>query len=32
MLVTYLNVVGDSAPSIYVAKSEDMLDEDMYNS
>ena len=32
MLVTSLNVVGDSAACIYVAKSEDMLDEDTYNS
>ncbi len=31
MLVTALNVVGDSATSIYVAKSEGMLDEDKYN-
>lgn len=32
MLVTALNVVGDSATSIYVAKSEGMLNEDIYNS
>lgn len=32
MLVTALNVVGDSATSIYVAKSEGMLNEDVYNS
>lgn len=31
MLVTSLNVVGDSATSIYVAKSEGMLDESKYN-
>lgn len=31
MLVTSLNVVGDSATSIIVAKSEDMLDEEVYN-
>lgn len=31
MLVTALNVVGDSATSIYVAKSEGMLDENIYN-
>lgn len=31
MLVTSLNVIGDSAASIYVAKSEHMLDEDVYN-
>lgn len=31
MLVTSLNVVGDSATSIYVAKSEGMLDETKYN-
>lgn len=31
MLVTALNVVGDSATSIYVAKSEGMLDESKYN-
>ena len=31
MLVTSLNVVGDSACSIYVAKSEGMLDETKYN-
>lgn len=31
MLVTSLNVVGDSATSIYVAKSEGMLDEKKYN-
>lgn len=32
MLVTSLNVVGDSATSVYVAKSEGMLNEDIYNS
>lgn len=32
MLVTSLNVIGDSSASIYVAKSEGMLDEDVYNS
>lgn len=31
MLVTSLNVVGDSATSICVAKSEGMLNEDIYN-
>lgn len=31
MLVTSLNVVGDSSTSIIVAKSENMLDEDVYN-
>ena len=31
MLVTSLNVIGDSAASIYVAKNEHMLDEDVYN-
>lgn len=31
MLVTSLNVVGDSATSIVVAKSEDMLDEEVYS-
>ena len=31
MLVTALNVVGDSATSIYVAKSEGVLNEDVYN-
>lgn len=31
MLVTSLNVVGDSATCIYVAKSENMLDEEVYN-
>mgnify|MGYP005872703597 CR=1 FL=1 len=31
MLLTALNVVGDSAASIYVAKSEGMLDETKYN-
>ncbi|MGN1343117.1 MAG: dicarboxylate/amino acid:cation symporter [Traorella sp.] len=31
MLVTSLNVVGDSAVSIVVAKSENALDEDVYN-
>jgi Na+/H+-dicarboxylate symporter len=32
MLVTALNVVGDSATAIYVGKSEKMFDEDIYNS
>lgn len=32
MLVTSLNVVGDAATSIVVAKSEGMLDEEVYNS
>lgn len=32
MLVTSLNVVGDSATSVIVAKKENMLDEDIYNS
>lgn len=32
MLVTSLNVVGDSATSVYVAKSEGMFDEDTYHS
>lgn len=31
MLVTSLNVIGDSVTSIYVAKSENMLDEKKYN-
>lgn len=31
MLVTSLNVVGDSSTSIIVAKKENMLDEDAYN-
>ena len=31
MLVTSLNVVGDSATSVIVAKSENMLDTDKYN-
>ena len=31
MLVTALNVVGDSATSIYVAKSEGVLNEELYN-
>ena len=30
-IATALNVVGDSAASIYVAKSEGMLDETKYN-
>ena len=30
MLVTSLNVVGDSATAIYVAHSEDLLDEVTY--
>lgn len=32
MLVTSLNVIGDSAACIYVAKSEQMLNEDVYHS
>lgn len=32
MLVTSLNVIGDSSASVFVAKSEGMLDEDTYNS
>lgn len=32
MLVTSLNVIGDSAASIYVAKSENMLDHEVYHS
>lgn len=31
MLVTSLNVVGDSSTSVIVAKSENMLDEEVYN-
>ena len=31
MLVTSLNVIGDSAASIYVAKSEHMLNEEVYH-
>ncbi len=31
MLVTALNVVGDSATAVYVAKSEGLLDESKYN-
>lgn len=31
MLVTSLNVIGDSAASIYVAKSEHMLNEEIYH-
>ena len=31
MLVTSLNVVGDAATSVVVAKSEGMLDEEVYN-
>ena len=31
MLVTALNVVGDSATAVYVAKSEGLLDEKKYN-
>lgn len=31
MLVTSLNVVGDSSTSIIVAKKENMLDEDLYH-
>ncbi|MGG7178751.1 dicarboxylate/amino acid:cation symporter [Clostridium paraputrificum] len=31
MLVTSLNVVGDSATAVFVAKSEGMLDEETYN-
>lgn len=32
MLVTSLNVIGDSATSIYVAKTENMLDHEVYHS
>ena len=32
MLVTSLNVVGDAATAVVVAKSENALDEDIYNS
>lgn len=32
MLVTSLNVVGDSATSVIVGKKENMLDEDIYHS
>lgn len=32
MLVTSLNVVGDAATSVVVAKSEGMLNEEVYNS
>ena len=32
MLVTSLNVVGDSSTSVIVAKKENMFDEDIYNS
>ena len=32
MLVTSLNVIGDSSASVFVAKTEGMLDEDTYNS
>lgn len=32
MLVTSLNVIGDSSASVFVAKSEGMLDEEVYNS
>lgn len=32
MLVTSLNVVGDATACLYVAKSENMLDKDIYNS
>ncbi|MPM65138.1 Proton/sodium-glutamate symport protein [bioreactor metagenome] len=32
MLVTSLNVVGDSTTAIIVAKSENLFDEDIYNS
>lgn len=32
MLVTSLNVIGDSSAAVYVAKSEGMLDEDTYQS
>ena len=32
MLVTSLNVVGDAATSVVVAKSEGMIDEEVYNS
>ena len=31
MLVTSLNVVGDAAPAVVVAKSENALDEEIYN-
>ena len=31
MLVTSLNVIGDSAASIYVAKTENMLDHEVYH-
>ena len=31
MLVTSLNVIGDSAASIYVAKTENMFDHEVYN-
>ena len=31
MLVTSLNVVGDSATAVVVAKSENALNEDIYN-
>jgi Na+/H+-dicarboxylate symporter len=32
MLVTSLNVIGDSATSIYVAKTENMFDHEVYHS
>ena len=32
MLVTSLNVVGDAATAVVVAKSENALDTDIYNS
>ena len=32
MLVTSLNVIGDSSASVYVAKSEGLLDEETYHS
>jgi len=31
MLVTSLNVVGDSTTALYVAKTEGMVDEDVFN-
>ena len=31
MLVTSLNVVGDSTTALYVAKSEGMLNEEIFN-
>lgn len=32
MLVTSLNVIGDASTSVIVAKKENMLDQDVYNS